>query len=175
MSALGRVREKFLDGLSEKYIYGRLPLLHALVFLIELVASMRLFAKFNAYYAQRPVLTTMVTNAVLGGVADTVAQSITAIKSRTRDRSRQQPADDHHIAIEFRDLTKEQPATQGEAAWLQPGRRFDFERLARFMAWGFLMAPVQLRWYGFLSRVFPMPKGATGTAGAGAGKAGLGP
>ena len=41
-----------------------------------------LIRKFNAYYANRPVFTTMVTNAVLGGIADTVAQTLTAFKRR---------------------------------------------------------------------------------------------
>jgi hypothetical protein len=36
---------------------------------------------------------------------------------------------------------------------------FDFERLTRFAAYGFLMAPVQYQWYGFLARSFPLLKG----------------
>ena len=37
---------------------------------------------------------------------------------------------------------------------------FDFERLTRFMAYGFLMAPVQHRWFAFLARTFPITKGS---------------
>ena len=40
---------------------------------------------------------------------------------------------------------------------------FDFERLTRFMSYGFLMAPVQFKWFQFLTRVFPMSKGAGST------------
>lgn len=36
--------------------------------------------------------------------------------------------------------------------------RFDFERLTRFMSYGFIMSPVQFQWFGFLSRVFPITK-----------------
>lgn len=36
--------------------------------------------------------------------------------------------------------------------------RFDFERLTRFMSYGFIMSPVQFHWFGFLSRVFPITK-----------------
>jgi hypothetical protein len=36
---------------------------------------------------------------------------------------------------------------------------FDFERLTRFMGYGFLMAPVQYKWFGFLSKTFPLSKG----------------
>ena len=33
---------------------------------------------------------------------------------------------------------------------------FDFERLTRFMSYGFLMAPVQFKWFGLLTRWFPI-------------------
>ena len=35
---------------------------------------------------------------------------------------------------------------------------FDFERLTRFMSFGFIMSPVQFRWFSFLSRAFPITK-----------------
>lgn len=33
---------------------------------------------------------------------------------------------------------------------------FDFERLTRFMSYGFIMTPVQFQWYGLLTRLFPL-------------------
>ncbi|RMJ21916.1 integral membrane protein [Aspergillus sp. HF37] len=118
---------------------------------------MRLAAKFNSYYAERPVLTTMVTNAVLGGVADTVAQLITAFRARSRRTLPDAGSD--FIAIEINDLDKEKPPAVGEMGYakeLPPP--FDFERLTRFMSYGFFMAPVQFLWFGFLSRTFPLTK-----------------
>ncbi|KAJ9481424.1 hypothetical protein VN97_g12055 [Penicillium thymicola] len=44
----------------------------------------RIAAKFNAYYAEKPLPTTMFTNAVLGGIADTVAQLLTAVKTHSK-------------------------------------------------------------------------------------------
>lgn len=35
---------------------------------------------------------------------------------------------------------------------------FDFERLTRFMSFGFFMAPLQFVWFKFLSRTFPLTK-----------------
>ena len=35
---------------------------------------------------------------------------------------------------------------------------FDFERLTRFMAYGFMMSPVQYKWYSFLNKAFPITK-----------------
>lgn len=103
----------------------------------------------------------MVTNAVLGGIADTVAQSITAI----RQRAVRKPGgveDTDTFAIEIHDLDKKNPLQNQE---LIPESKnlpppFDFERLARFMGYGFMMAPIQLKWFSFLQRVFPLTKTA---------------
>ncbi|KAJ5821865.1 uncharacterized protein N7525_011149 [Penicillium rubens] len=126
-------KRKVLDGLNRRYIYGRVPLLHTIIFLVEMAVAARLAAKFNTYYAERPVLTTMVTNAVLGGVADTVAQLITAFRTR-----RPPTSGDDFLSIEIPDLDKQKPPL--------------------FMAYGFFMAPVQFQWFGFLSRAFPLTK-----------------
>ncbi|OOG01060.1 hypothetical protein ASPCADRAFT_202918 [Aspergillus carbonarius ITEM 5010] len=148
-------RRRILDGLNRRYIYGRLPLLHAIIFLIEMAATMRLAAKFNSYYAEKPVLTTMVTNAILGGVADTVAQLITAFKARAGHR----PSDSDLISIEIHELDKEKPPALGELGHARHlSSPFDFERLTRFMSYGFFMAPIQFQWFGFLSRAFPLTK-----------------
>lgn len=100
----------------------------------------------------------MVTNAVLGGIADTVAQSITAIRERAlRKKGGNLSPRDDPIAFE---LDQKDPFTGRE---LIPDSKilpppFDFERLTRFMAYGFMMAPVQFRWFKFLEKAFPMSK-----------------
>lgn len=125
--------------------------------------TMRLVAKFNSYYAGKPVLTTMITNAILGGIADTVAQSLTAIKTRRKSlpttNEPRTPNNGTLISIELTDL-KEKPASLGSLVptAVNGPPPFDFERLTRFMAYGFLMAPVQFKWFGFLSRAFPITK-----------------
>ena len=35
---------------------------------------------------------------------------------------------------------------------------FDFERLTRFMSYGFIMSPVQYQWFAFLTRACPITK-----------------
>ncbi|KAL2011623.1 hypothetical protein VTN00DRAFT_4341 [Thermoascus crustaceus] len=153
---LNTTRRRVLDGLNRRYIYGRVPLLHTIIFLIEMAVTMRLASKFNAYYAEKPVLTTMVTNAVLAGVADTVAQTISAVKARAKRRS--VGAGDDYISIEIHDLDKEKPPALGELGFVKNPPPFDFERLTRFMAYGFFMAPVQFQWFKFLSKAFPLTK-----------------
>lgn len=100
----------------------------------------------------------MVTNAVLGGIADTVAQSITSIRQRAL-RKGVDPKEDP-IAIEIHELDRKNPLLDRdlipESKLLPPP--FDFERLTRFMAYGFAMAPVQFKWFKFLERCFPITK-----------------
>jgi hypothetical protein len=98
---------------------------------------------------------------ILGGIADTVAQSLTAIRQRAV-RKPGGPDKDDFFAIEIHELDRKNPLYAGD---LIPDSKilpppFDFERLTRFMAYGFLMAPVQHKWFGFLSRTFPVTKSA---------------
>lgn len=138
----------------------------------------RLVAKYNSYYNERPgnqdisnsqsyhlsnvlrtVLTMMITNAVLGGIADTVAQSITSIRLTALRRPGGLTKDDT-IAMEIHELDRKNPLIEQElipdSKFLPPP--FDFERLTRFMAYGFMMAPIQFKWFQFLTRVFPITK-----------------
>ncbi|KAI5926276.1 hypothetical protein F4810DRAFT_656228 [Camillea tinctor] len=105
------------------------------------------------------VLTMMVTNAVLGGIADTVAQTITSVRQRALRKPGGITKDDP-IAIEIHELDRKNPYYERdlipESKSLPPP--FDFERLTRFMAYGFGMAPVQFKWFSFLSRAFPITK-----------------
>lgn len=63
------------------------------------------------------------------------------------------------MSIEIHDLDKERPPAVGELGYARAAPpSFDFERLTRFMSYGFFMAPVQFQWFGFLSRAFPLTK-----------------
>jgi len=102
----------------------------------------------------------MVTNAVLGGIADTVAQTITSVRQRAARKPGGVSRDDT-LAIEIREFDRKNPLSERDvipdSALLPPP--FDFERLTRFMAYGFCMAPVQFRWFRFLEKTFPIGKG----------------
>ncbi|KJR90009.1 protein Mpv17 [Sporothrix schenckii 1099-18] len=197
---------------NSKFIYGQIPLLHSIIFLIEMALAARLTARFNAYYEERPVLTMMVTNAVLGGIADTVAQTITSMKQRqlrkgyaAKDdddvalgrypsyRDRDDANKDDSVVVEIHELAggrtpnstgngigsvssaassahssrnSSPDNTIGSNNTIVPASKmlpppFDFERLTRFMAYGFGMAPIQFKWFQFLSRTFPITKTAS--------------
>ena len=70
------------------------------------------------------------------------------------------------MSIELTDL-KEKPASFNSGSFTPASRGtpppLDFERLTRFMSYGFLMAPLQFHWFGFLSRTFPLIKGGRST------------
>ncbi|KAK4460552.1 hypothetical protein QBC42DRAFT_272042 [Cladorrhinum samala] len=155
-------RRRWIRTLNTRFIYGRLPLLHTIIFLIEMALFARLTSRFNAYYDERPIVTMMVTNAILGGIADTVAQSITSIRQRALRKNpsgRLDPRTDP-VAIEIHELDRKNPLNERdlipESKILPPP--FDFERLSRFMAYGFCMAPIQFRWFKFLEKTFPLTK-----------------
>lgn len=98
----------------------------------------------------------MVTNAVLGGIADTVAQSITAVRQRALRKAPASPAArDTAYELDVKDPFTERELIPDSKGLPPP---FDFERLTRFMAYGFAMAPLQFKWFSFLSRTFPITK-----------------
>jgi hypothetical protein len=146
-------QKRFIRSINSKYIYGRIPLLHTIIFIIEMALAARLTARFNSYYDERPLMTMMVTNAILGGIADTVAQSITAIRHRSVRKLGSEK--DDGISISISEVDRRGGLIPDSKALPPP---FDFERLTRFMAYGFCMAPVQFKWFRFLERAFPITK-----------------
>ncbi|KAF2771778.1 hypothetical protein EJ03DRAFT_25077 [Teratosphaeria nubilosa] len=162
--------KRLLRQLNSRYIYGRYPLLHAIIALIQITMVSILIRKFNAYYANRPLLTTMITNAVLGGIADTVAQTLAAFKRRQRQRAAIDPDarphrnKDDFFSIEIQDLdhdARKVPWPDVKPYAAPPP--FDFERMVRFMAYPFIMAPLQLRWFAWLNSTFPIGAGKSTT------------
>lgn len=150
--------------LNSRFIYGRLPLLHTIIFLFEMALFARLTSRFNGYYDERPILTMMVTNAVLGGIADTVAQTITSVRERAlRRHPKGLDSNEDSLAIEIHELDRKNPF-YGDRDLVPDSKAlpppFDFERLFRFMAYPFLMAPLQFRWFKLLESTFPITKQA---------------
>lgn len=102
-------------------------------------------------------MTMMVTNAILGGMADTVAQLLAAINSSSTLKKGGLAKTDP-LAIELHELDRKDGLLGRNFAGAALASPFDFERLVRFMAYGLAMAPVQFKWFGFLERTFPMTK-----------------
>lgn len=78
---------------------------------------------------------------------------------------------DDTFALEIHELDRKNPLPRHQKELIPDSGAlpppFDFERLTRFMAYGFLMAPLQYKWFAFLNRAFPVVKGS----GSGTGQA----
>ena len=105
---------------------------------------------------------------VLGGIADTVAQTLTALRLRQRQKALHSRSDsndvkDDFFAIEIGELDSKRVPWPEDDFMVPASKRgpppFDFERLTRFMAYGFLMAPIQHKWFAFLESTFPIGGG----------------
>ena len=94
---------------------------------------------------------------VLGGIADTLAQTITAYKKRTAMLPLVNQQAFISDGIEMDDVNEKparfspdlHPHSSGPAP-------FDFERLTRFAAYPFIMTPVQFQWFSLLTKLFPL-------------------
>ncbi|KAJ5982257.1 hypothetical protein N7451_012357 [Penicillium sp. IBT 35674x] len=123
-----------------------------------MVVTARIAAKFNSYYAEKPCKAAANHQPflnVLGGVADTIAQLISTAKPHSMWKV---PVDDNQLTP-----TKFLDQDEGEVSLVEQLAHpktspvsFDFERVTRFMAFGFLMAPIQLKWFGFLASTLPL-------------------
>lgn len=82
----------------------------------------RLIAKFNQAYAARPLITMMVSNAILGGMADATAQTITAVRENALRKTGGVTKNDP-LAREIHELDKAQEAAGG--TWFLSAITFD--------------------------------------------------
>lgn len=87
-----------------------------------------------------------------------MAQSLTAIRAKSKRNLAL--GRDISDGIEMPDYDEKSPYASD---FLVPHRTsgpppFDFERLTRFMSYGFIMSPVQFQWFAFLTRAFPITK-----------------
>lgn len=102
---------------------------------------------------------------ILGGIADTTAQTITAVRERAV-RKPGGPTSEDSLAIEIHELDMKVGWPHG--GLIPPSEKlpppFDFERLVRFMAYPFIMTPLQHRWFKFLSTSFPIKAGGAAMA-----------
>ncbi|RPB14938.1 hypothetical protein P167DRAFT_582358 [Morchella conica CCBAS932] len=128
-------RSHLLRSANNHYLCGRVPLVHAIIMLAEIVGLAQLAFQFDLHFAAKPILTMMVTNAILGGVADTVAQIVSSVQAKSLRKPLDSSKKDG-ISIEIHDLNEKGPlpSHRGDLVGTQLG--FDFERWIRFMAWG---------------------------------------
>ncbi|KKA28339.1 hypothetical protein TD95_000172, partial [Thielaviopsis punctulata] len=141
------------------------PLHYLVPWIIAMAFIKHVVSVFNDNFARHPLLTTMAVNGLLGGIADTVAQTITAVRSNQAHK-KWHAAQQASAAVELREKSDGTTAAAGGQIWAEPPRAaepFSPERLLRFVVYGVGMAPAQFGWFKVLERMFPM--GATASVG----------
>ncbi|KAG0135340.1 hypothetical protein HOY82DRAFT_480046 [Tuber indicum] len=128
-------RLRLIRSARNYHLCGRVPLVNVAVLFIEIVGLARVAMQYDLHFGSKPILTMMITNSLLNGVADTIAQTVTSIRAKTR-RPRDFGKKDS-ISIEIHELNEKGPLPTHRAELLAtPPPPFDFERLVRYMAWG---------------------------------------
>ncbi|CCG81558.1 Putative uncharacterized protein [Taphrina deformans PYCC 5710] len=136
---------------SRKHIWDLIPVDSAICFAVEAVLLLRLFFIYAVHFKTHPVLTTMVANAILNGLSDTFAQTLTTMRARRRTLDRDKEARLDAIREEY-DLSMQASAEMLKGA----ERPFDYERLARFVCYGYVSAILQFKWFAWLEDTFPI-------------------
>jgi protein Mpv17 len=81
---------------------------------------------------------------------------------RSASKRRDSAAKDQFVSIEIQDMEKGAiPQYEYVPNTRELPPPFDFERLTRFMAYGFIMSPIQFHWFAFLAKAFPATKAAS--------------
>lgn len=143
--------------LTNSYVFSRVPFMNLLILGLQLLGISHVSWSFSAHFEVKPVLTTMITNSILSGIADTVAQTVSAYRKRHSIVAPTNPKKVDRVSIEIHELGEKSLPTHRAELFAAP--HFDIDRLVRYMAWGFLMAPLQLSWFAWLSGVFPATEG----------------
>ncbi|CAG8541225.1 6685_t:CDS:1 [Paraglomus brasilianum] len=106
-------------------------------------------------YQAHPLLTLASINAVLAGLADTLAQSITLYRSREVKSER------HNVFVDSyereRPNNDEMSIGNVRIPLDATNRSFDPYRLMRLSTYGFAIAPIIQQWFLVLDRRFPIP------------------
>ncbi|CAG8516322.1 2704_t:CDS:1 [Paraglomus occultum] len=108
---------------------------------------------YASNYQTHPVLTLSSINAVLAGLADVLAQSITLYESREAKSGGHSVLVDKHV----REGSNNDEMSIGNVRISLEDRSFDPYRLMRLSTYGFAIAPVVQKWFSVLDRRFPIP------------------
>lgn len=163
------VRDSVLDFITE-YRILRIPLLNWAMIVVYFGWLLRLTLRFTTLYAKHALLTMIITNILLYGLADTLAQTLrTMIAFNPEARPKQSKVFVRYILERGRprrvvldeedddllDLGIDPDLLMDEdpGSTLPPTAPevYHFRRLALFSCWGFIISFFQSPWYAFLN------------------------
>ncbi|CAI5756263.1 unnamed protein product [Candida verbasci] len=161
------------------------PLLNFIIILILSIFLYKLTIKYSNLYMKSSLITIIITNLVLYGISETMAQSILCFDlsqpmlnfklndpmsniQLDADEEQEEVLDDNASDISEEGLNRfinylrdDNEVLIGESETpmpVVPLTFFQFNRLAGFMCWGFIMGIVQCFWYQFLQIYSKDPK-----------------
>lgn len=145
---------QYLKKIAFKRIHN-VPLINLLLLSVLSSFLIRLTTKYHRLYTKSSLLATVATNLVLYGIADTLAQSISAFyASPIRLDEDQESMVSEELQNPFVDYGTSPSWTVSRPSLESKSQPFAFHRLAGFMVWGFVMAFVQVVWYAILNAMF---------------------
>jgi protein Mpv17 len=169
------VGDFFMDWLTE-YRILRVPIMNWAIMIFYGAFLLRLSLKFKSLYDRHALTTMMVTNILLYGLADTIAQtigSVAAFKPQPEENAslifvryileRGRPrrvildeADDDLVELGLDDPFMEVNQADFHTHHHPPHNRevFHFRRLALFTLWGIIISFFQSPWYAFLNSAY---------------------
>lgn len=156
------------------------PALNFVIITILGFFLLKLTTKYTGLYMKNSLITIIVTNLVLYGISETLAQSLLSYKPLLPQFSfiinqERAPVAELRQEVELNDEDIDNDETVNQfvdyiqndsldeefvppAPPLEPLTYFQFERLAGFMCWGFIMGFAQCLWYKFLQIYSKDPK-----------------
>lgn len=143
----------------------RVPLLNTFIIIIYSVFLLRLTWRFQTLHS---IAAAMITNILLYGLADTIAQTIVTVKSVRIPVDEEagnatiytdDPDDDEHVEM-FMSFYQSETNGQSEQPesfqrpLSEPAAQFNFWRLTMFMVYGFLLSFIQQPWYYIVNNIY---------------------
>lgn len=120
-----------------------IPIINFIILLILITFLIKLTTKYTNLYMKNSLITIIITNLVLYGISETLAQLILIYRHDQPIISFQ-----IHERIRLDDDDEEEEEEMGVGVTRLT--YFQFNRLAGFMFWGFIMGFIQCFWYKFL-------------------------
>lgn len=139
-----------------------IPLINFIILLILGIFLIKLTTKYTNLYMKNSLVTIIITNLVLYGISETLAQSILCYRNdqpminyKLHETGNRSSGIMMNSGI---DDLEEGHVEEEDIEVVIPLSFFKFNRLAGFMCWGFIMGFCQCLWYKFLQIYSQDPK-----------------
>lgn len=159
-------QQRFTQVLNCVRIHN-VPAVNLVIIAVLATFLLKLTTKYNQMYSKSSLFTIVITNLVLYGLSELLAQTLQALDGTAPRFSVQtereiqldveEAAEEDHIDRFIDFLEGEHPA-ETPSTPAHELAYFRFGRLAGFMCWGFVMAFAQTFWYKFLHIYLRDPK-----------------